>query len=99
MSNDYFNKYILDDQGEPHPCSDRLAWEHWFESDRRIVAQTWTNNVFVSTIFLGLNHNYVGGPPILWETMAFYLRIRRGELLQWRYTSKRSALIGHNFCG
>lgn len=25
----------------------------------------------VSTVFLGLDHGYMGGPPILWETMVF----------------------------
>ena len=28
----------------------------------------------VSTVWLGLNHNYFGGPPLIFETMVFTLR-------------------------
>lgn len=36
------------------------------------VAITLVGNYKVSTIFLGLDHNWEpGGPPVLWETMAF----------------------------
>ena len=29
------------------------------------------NKVMVSTVFLGIDHNLNGGPPILFETMVF----------------------------
>jgi hypothetical protein len=31
-------------------------------------------NVYVSTVWLGLNHNFGGGTPIIFETMVFTLR-------------------------
>ena len=46
----------------------------------------------ISTVFLGLDHAFGSGPPILWETMIF------GGLLdefQERYATKAEALAGH----
>lgn len=46
----------------------------------------------ISTVFLGLDHQYGSGPPILWETMVF------GGVLdgfQERYATKAEALAGH----
>jgi hypothetical protein len=50
-----------------------LEWARWFENPTsRIVDTTTIGKVRVSTIFLGLDHNfYDDGPPILWETMIF----------------------------
>lgn len=49
--------------------------------------------VFVSTVFLGLDHNFYGdGPPVLWETMIFAGPLS-GEMR--RYSSKLDALTGH----
>lgn len=48
--------------------------------------------VAVSTVFLGLDHAWTSGPPVLWETMIF------GGVLdqeQSRYRSKLDALAGH----
>jgi len=51
--------------------------------------------LFVSTIFMGVDHNFAeNGPPILWETVP---RIRHKWLseLRHRYTSRRAAIQGH----
>lgn len=47
----------------------------------------------VSTVFLGLDHNWSGeGPPILWETIVFGgPRCREMN----RYDSRAAALAGH----
>lgn len=69
------DKYTLNEQGEPVPCPDVMDWGRWFGSDphlsKRIVKQEWVDNVHVSTVFLGLNHSFGNGPPVLWETMCF----------------------------
>ena len=46
----------------------------------------------VSTVFLGLDHSFVSGPPVLFETMIF-----GGQYDQemWRYHTKAEAEIGH----
>jgi hypothetical protein len=46
----------------------------------------------VSTVFLGLDHAFRGGPPVLWETMVFG-GVLDGEMD--RYTSKAAAFAGH----
>lgn len=64
------NKYILEGK-KPVPVSDLLVWGHWFESADRIVAKTTVGKLKVSTVFLGLDHNWGEGPPALFETMIF----------------------------
>lgn len=53
-----------------------LEWGRWFEHADRHVARTVLSLGLceVSTIFLGLDHNYAFTPndPILFETMAFW---------------------------
>ena len=52
---------------------DLMTWAVWFEKNaNRIVKQEWIGDTRVSTVFLGLDHNFsTKGPPILWETMCF----------------------------
>lgn len=52
--------------------SDLLTWARWFGSANRVVKQTEVvKGVEVSTVFLGIDHNFSGGDPILFETMIF----------------------------
>lgn len=56
----------------PVPEPDVVKWARWFETADRVVAQTEVGGYFVSTVFLGLDHRFVGeGPPILFETMVW----------------------------
>ena len=86
------DKYILDGH-EPTPVDDLLEWAKWFETADRHVAQTDINNdVRVSTVFLGLDHSFGNGPPILFETMIFggvY------DQYQERYSTWNEAKKGH----
>lgn len=61
--------YILKDK-KPVPC-DIESWSRWFGTSDRTVAKTWRGEVLVSTVFLGMNHNFVSGSPLLFETMIF----------------------------
>lgn len=69
--------YLKQPDGSLTPTDDPLAWARQFEDVAlRTVAQDHvkmgSQRVYVSTIFLGMDHNYFDdGPPILWETMAF----------------------------
>lgn len=83
--------YILDDQGNVEPA-ELLEWAKWFETANRILDKTKIGDVEVSTVFLGINYNFYGGTPLLWETMIF-----GGEHDQYqdRYSSKEDALKGH----
>jgi hypothetical protein len=90
--------FILDERGRPKEVRDVVMWGKWFETaDRRVAADMDEGEgalrVCVSTVFLGLNHNFdEDGPPILWETMVF------GGIYndyQERYASLAAALEGH----
>lgn len=63
--------YILRDK-VPVPAP-LLEWGRWFEeTSNRIVARDELNGVFVSTVFLGVDHQFWhDGPPLLFETMIF----------------------------
>lgn len=63
-------KYILKDK-IAYPCDSLQEWAEFMECGERRVAETSIENVWVSTIFLGLNHNFGGGEPLLFETMVF----------------------------
>lgn len=67
--------YILGgaDGKTPVPCEDPEEWGKKSEdSDGRRVARDEIGDVVVSTVFLGIDHNWTGkGPPVLFETMVF----------------------------
>lgn len=52
-----------------------LEWARFFEAGNRAIGKDYlgpNREVFVSTVFLGLDHNFFGsGPPVLFETMIF----------------------------
>jgi len=65
--------YTLDADNRPVLAEDFMQgarWKHENE-DRCRVARTQIGDVDVSTVFLGLDHSWNGGPPLLFETMIF----------------------------
>jgi hypothetical protein len=66
--------FILDGH-TPIKCTDTLLWAEWFKVTDRHVAETDVPTldglVRVSTVFLGVDHAFAGGPPILFESMCF----------------------------
>lgn len=54
------------------PCLDLLTWATWLDDADRVVKQEDVGALWVSTVFMGLDHNFGDtGPPILFETMIF----------------------------
>ena len=85
--------YILKD-GKPVRCDDTIEWGRWFENpENRRIAENDVNGVVISTVFLGIDHAYNGGEPILYETMVF-----GGEFDREceRYRSREESLAGHS---
>jgi hypothetical protein len=75
-------RYILNAAGQPVPEPDLFKWAHWYEADRKSVGCTKVGGILVSTVFLGLDHRFGPGAPLLWETMTFD---QKGESLDcWR---------------
>jgi hypothetical protein len=72
---------------------DLMRWAEWFETADRHVKLTEQGDVRVSTVFLGLDHNFSDrGPPILFETMAF---VGDDSVGQERYATWAEAEEGH----
>ncbi len=84
-------KYILDGH-KPVPCNDVLKWAAWFEKADRIVKKTKIDDVRISTIFLGIDHRFGKGAPLLFETMIFG---RIFDQKMWRYSTWEEAEKGH----
>ena len=87
---------------------DMMTWGRWFSTNDRTVARTTIDEglqVCVSTVFLGLDHNFSpAGDPLLFETMCFgppdgSLVLGRehhpsiGEV--YRYSTWKQAEAGH----
>jgi hypothetical protein len=87
------DRYILDDDGNCGAEPDLMRWAKWLETaDRHLARDDIGFDVWVSTVFLGLDHSFGGGPPVLWETMIFG---GPHDQYQDRHTSRDDALAGH----
>lgn len=81
----------FDKAGQP------ITFDRWGELyqdwDYRQVARTETDEFMVSTVWLGLNHSFTGGPPVIFEWMVF-----GGPLdeEQRRYVTEAQAVAGHD---
>lgn len=85
--------YILKDKTPV--AVDLTTWAEWFESHNRSVIKTSKDDYIVSTVFLGLDHNFKDtGDPILFETMVFKNN-SLAELYCDRYSTWKEAEAGH----
>ena len=87
--------YILNAEGDPWAV-DRLTWAQWFgQHDRRLARDVLPDGRVISTVFLGLDHNMLGGPPEIFETLVFagadVLDVSECQ----RYATRAQALAGH----
>lgn len=53
------------------------------------------NGKLVSTVWLGLDHSFTGGKPLIFETMVFPKEDDFGELDMDRYSTEKQAIAGH----
>lgn len=87
--------YILNADHSVQPA-ELMEWARWFEKNgerRRVDATELPEGVLVSTVFLGLDHSFGDGPPLIFETMAFQ---NGEEALCWRYSTWNDAKLGHD---
>jgi hypothetical protein len=73
-------------EGKQTVAVDSVAsWSATFRTDEdRIVAQDRHGDTWVSTVFLGMDHNYGDGPPILFETMIFVDKTGKYEAAEYQ---------------
>lgn len=84
--------YLMNDDGSVRKVDDLMEWARAWSGSRRDVAYHGVGSVSVSTVFLGIDHSFDRGRPLLFETMVFGGPLD-GE--QDRYTTRDEALTGH----
>lgn len=52
-------------------ASSAKEFGEWVETADRVVSKTQVADIEVSTVFLGIDHQFFAGPPLLFETMVF----------------------------
>jgi hypothetical protein len=84
---------------QPVPAKDVLEWGEFFEdmTKRRVaedtIEQPGSDPVRVSTVFLGIDHNWSdNGLPLLFESMVFGGPLNE---LMVRYSTWNEAIAGH----
>ena len=86
--------YTLDVDNKPVVAASVIEAAEWLDKnpERKAVKQEHIGDIFISTVFLGLDHAWNSDILVLWETMIF-----GGEHDQYqeRYTSYEDALEGH----
>ena len=63
---------------------------------KRVLETTLTNGRWVSTVWVGLNHQFGTGPPLIFETMVFPKEGDFSELDMARYGTIQEAQTGHD---
>ena len=89
--------YILVNS-EPKTVEDVIIWARWFETHERRLRATSFGEVCVSTIFLGLDHQFGQGKPLLFETMVFANgneRLKEMDQEMFHYHTAEEAVKGH----
>lgn len=83
--------YIL--EGKQIKIVDLSTWTKWFETADRHIAKDYVKDSYISTEFLGVDHQSIsGGPPLLFKTMV-YGGPMDGKMN--RYTTYDEAKDGH----
>jgi hypothetical protein len=87
------DKYILNADHSLRQTDDLEEWAQAFEGAERCVARTEAApGIIVSTVFLGIDHSFGHGVPLVFETMIF--RNGQGDEM-WRYSTWEEAEAGH----
>ena len=88
-------RYILEGR-KVRETDDLIEWAKAFENNNRIIKQTeLPNGKYISTVFLGIDHNFGGGTPLLFETMVFPRKGEWNDVDSERYETIFNAELGH----
>jgi hypothetical protein len=91
--------YVLDKSDGSVAPTDMMTWARQYEDiEKRRVGSDLVDGLRVSTVFLGVDHDFSGGPPVLFETTVFDEDPggRPGaDLRCWRYQTYVAAVAGH----
>jgi hypothetical protein len=82
---------LFDRAGEP------VSMRTWARLDAHTpyvrIAEDTVGPYWVSTVWIGIDHSFGFGPPLIFETMVF--RGDETDLDCWRYSTETEALAGH----
>lgn len=93
--------YYMFKDGEVIETKDLYEWSTWYEKsgENRVIARTSRGEddtwIHISTVFLGLDHSWGEGPPLLFETLVSN---PMGEEDMLRYVTLEEAVAGHGRC-
>lgn len=102
-------QYVLDGK-TPRPCYDFDGWGERLEEGHKKgsykVGNNYRKGYHLSTVFLHLDHSFMGTKPLLFETMLFAPEEKTSDLFgkefkfhpdlgQWRYSTWEEAEKGH----
>ena len=78
---------------------EKVGFRKDFDWDNRFDLKTTVGNYQVSTVDLGLNHQFDPSlPPLYYETMIFKIENEKINFEDWyceRYTTEEEARVGH----
>ena len=85
---------LYDRQGNP---LELLEWGRLLKKEemRRVRETTLPNGKWISTVWIGLDHSFGPGPPLIFETMVFSKLAGEGGLDSERYSTEEQAIAGH----
>lgn len=86
------NRYFILSGKDAVPVDSLLVWGQWFEKFDRRIAWDEVGSVTVSTVFIGLDHQFGDGPPLLFETLVSGGTLDGG---MDRYSTWDEAAAGH----
>ena len=87
-----------DRQGNPLKL---MEWMKLFDdpkdrmAKKRVTETTLADGKWISTVWLGLDHSFGAGPPLIFETMVFPAKGDMGDLDCERYSTEAEAQEGH----
>lgn len=62
---------------------------------KRVLETTLPDGTWVSTVWLGMDHGFGGGPPLIFETMVFPSMDNMQDKDCERYSTEAEAIAGH----
>lgn len=88
--------FVLNDDGSVTPC-DMETWAATWRRTNKVASAKWLDrDIEVSTVFLGINHAFGDGPPVLFETLVFAPDDSAIDGEMERYCTRDEAIVGHN---
>ncbi len=77
---------------EGNPIDSKIWGTLFADAEYKILRQNKVRGSLVSTVWLGVDHSFGQGSPLIFETMIFGGRF---DDYQERYSTEQDALVGH----